>query len=215
MRTAICIMLTVVLLAGCAPAHNNASPSPRNQQNGARVQNVNENTNPNTNNAAPEQGQVNQATASHLKAIAEKVPGVNSANCVVMGNTAVVGVNVDGSLDRADVGTIKYTVAEALRKDPAGANALVTADLDLNNRIADLNRHIQEGNPISGLAAELADIVGRIVPQLPRDVAPGNDETGGETGGEVPQTMEPRANTPAAPRHQHNQGQRAPGNRGQ
>ena len=61
-----------------------------------------------------------------------------------MGNTAVVGLNVDGNLDRAEVGTIKYTVAEALQSDPAGANALVTADLDVTNRIADLGRHIQE-----------------------------------------------------------------------
>lgn len=211
MRTAICIMLTVILLAGCTPAHNDASPSPRNQQDGARVQNVNNNRNPNSNHAAPEQGQVNQTTADHLKAIAEKVPGVNSANCVVMGNTAVVGVNVDGSLERAEVGSIKYTVAEALRNDPAGANALVTADLDLNNRIADLNRHIQEGHPFSGLAAELADIIGRIVPQLPKDVTSGNGEIEGDTTdtgtgtgtgtGEDPQIMEPRANAPAAPRH--------------
>lgn len=114
-----------------------------------------------------------------------------------MGNTAVVGLNVDGNLDRAEVGTIKYTVAEALQSDPAGANALVTADLDVTNRIADLGRHIQEGNPVSGLASELADIVGRIIPQLPKDVTP-RDRNAQDNGA---QTVNPnnRGNAPANP----------------
>ncbi|MGG3282838.1 YhcN/YlaJ family sporulation lipoprotein [Paenibacillus solani] len=193
MRAALSIMLVMILLAGCGNANQNASPSPRNQTNGAKANNVPgmngdrgyttnnvgntdlDNTNTGlVNNRNANDGQVDATTADHLKALAERVPGVNNANCVVMGKTAVVGLNVDGNLDRAEVGTIKYTVAEALKTDPAGANALVTADMDVSNRIADLGRHIQEGHPISGLASELADIVGRIIPQLPRDVTPRN-----------------------------------------
>lgn len=198
MRAALSIMLVMILLAGCGNANQNASPSPRNQTNGAKANNVPgmkgdrgyttnnvgntnlDNTNLENNdtglvnNRNENDGKVDATTADHLRALAERVPGVNNANCVVMGKTAVVGLNVDGNLDRAEVGTIKYTVAEALKADPAGANALVTADMDVSNRIADLGRHIQEGHPISGLASELADIVGRIIPQLPRDVAPRN-----------------------------------------
>ncbi|KOP68925.1 sporulation protein [Bacillus sp. FJAT-18019] len=196
MRAALSIMLVMILLAGCGNANQNASPSPRNQTNGAKANNVpgmngdrgyttnnvdntnQDNTNmDNTNtglvnNRNENDGRVDATTADHLRALAERVPGVNNANCVVMGKTAVIGLNVDGNLDRAEVGTIKYTVAEALKADPAGANAFVTADMDVSNRIADLGRHIQEGHPISGLASELADIVGRIIPQLPRDVTP-------------------------------------------
>lgn len=196
MRATLSIMLVMILLAGCGNANQNASPSPRNQTNGAKANNVPgmngdrgyttnnvgntnlDNTNLENNDTGlvnnRNDGKVDATTADHLRALAERVPGVNNANCVVMGKTAVVGLNVDGNLDRAEVGTIKYTVAEALKADPAGANALVTADMDVSNRIADLGRHIQEGHPISGLASELADIVGRIIPQLPRDVAPRN-----------------------------------------
>jgi YhcN/YlaJ family sporulation lipoprotein len=218
MRAALSIILAVLLLAGCGTANQNASPSPRNQTNGTTANNVpNMNGNrgyttnnvdgwtpDNTNtgrvgNANDNNGQVDATTANHLKSLAESVPGVKNANCVVMGNTAVVGLNVDGNLDRAEVGTIKYTVAEALQSDPAGANALVTADLDVTNRIADLGRHIQEGNPISGLASELADIVGRIIPQLPKDVTP-RDRNAQDNGA---QTVKPnnRSNAPANPHH--------------
>lgn len=186
MRAALSIMLTVFLLAGCGTPNHNASPSPRNKTNGTTVNNVNnmngnrgyttnnvDGTTPNNTNSGQvgnvndNNGKVDTTTANHLKSLAESVPGVKNANCVVMGKTAVVGLNVDGDLDRAEVGSIKYTVAEALQKDPAGANALVTADLDVSNRIAELGRHIQQGHPVSGVASELADIVGRIIPQLP------------------------------------------------
>lgn len=215
MKAALSLVLTMVLLAGCGTANNNASPSPRNQTNGqtnnTTAQSLNGNRGLATNNvdgwgpgitnrgdaADNTQGnaRVDTSTANHLKALAESVPGVKNANCVVMGNTAVVGLNVDGNLDRAEVGTIKYTVAEALQKDPAGANALVTADLDITNRIADLGRHIQEGHPIAGLASELADIVGRIIPQLPKDVTPRNGNAQ-DHGGRTVQPNSPQGNSP-------------------
>ncbi|MGG3311515.1 YhcN/YlaJ family sporulation lipoprotein [Paenibacillus lautus] len=218
MRAALSIMLTVLLLAGCGTANHNASPSPRGKTNGTTANsvhdmsgnrgyttnNVDGRTPDNTNtgrvgNVNDNNGRVDATTANHLKSLAERVPGVKNANCVVMGKTAVVGLNVDGNLDRAEVGTIKYTVAEALQADPAGANALVTADVDVANRIADLGRHIQEGHPVSGLASELADIVGRIIPQLPKDVTPrdGNVQQKG-TPSVKPNN---RGNAPANPHH--------------
>ncbi|AWP28866.1 sporulation lipoprotein, YhcN/YlaJ family [Paenibacillus vortex V453] len=217
MRAALSIMLTVFLLAGCGTPNHNASPSPRNKTNGTTVNNVNnmngnrgyttnnvDGTTPdNTNsgrvgNVNDNNGKVDTTTANHLKSLAESVPGVKNANCVVMGKTAVVGLNVDGDLDRAEVGSIKYTVAEALQKDPAGANALVTADLDVSNRIAELGRHIQQGHPVSGVASELADIVGRIIPQLPKDVTP-RDGSAEDVGA---QTVKPN-NHHAPAKHQH------------
>ncbi|MNP87044.1 Sporulation lipoprotein [compost metagenome] len=50
--------------------------------------------------------------------------------------------------------------------------SLVTADMDLSSRINDIGEHIRKGRPLSGFASELADIVGRIIPQLPEDVKP-------------------------------------------
>ncbi|MBT2285390.1 YhcN/YlaJ family sporulation lipoprotein [Paenibacillus polymyxa] len=112
----------------------------------------------------------NEKRISHLKALAKQVEGVEDANCVILGNTAVVGIDVDGELERARVGTIKYAVAEALRKDPEGVDSIVTADADVTERIKEIGEHIRQGHPISGFASELADMVGRIIPQLPKDV---------------------------------------------
>ncbi|WP_440111112.1 YhcN/YlaJ family sporulation lipoprotein [Paenibacillus sp. QZ-Y1] len=112
----------------------------------------------------------NDKRINHLKALAKQVEGVKDANCVILGNTAVVGIDVDGELERARVGTIKYSVAEALRKDPEGVDSIVTADADVTERIKEIGEHIRQGHPISGFASELADMVGRIIPQLPKDV---------------------------------------------
>ncbi|KAA8754251.1 YhcN/YlaJ family sporulation lipoprotein [Paenibacillus sp. UASWS1643] len=112
----------------------------------------------------------NEKRINHLKALAKQVEGVEDANCVILGNTAVVGIDVDGELERARVGTIKYAVAEALRKDPEGLDSIVTADADVTERIKEIGEHIRQGHPISGFASELADMVGRIIPQLPKDV---------------------------------------------
>lgn len=111
-------------------------------------------------------------TADRLAGLARKVPEVKAANCVVFGNLAIVGIDVDGKLDRSRVGTIKYAVAEALRQDPHGVRAVVTADPDLAARIREIAEDVRRGQPVSGFANELADIVGRIMPQLPRDTAP-------------------------------------------
>jgi sporulation lipoprotein, YhcN/YlaJ family len=110
------------------------------------------------------------AVARHLETLAKNVPGVKDARCVVFGNTAVVGIDVDEKLDRSRVGTIKYSVAEAFRNDPYGIDAFVTADMDLNERIREIRADIEAGHPVAGFVEELTDIIGRIMPQLPRDI---------------------------------------------
>jgi len=133
--------------------------------------------------------------AARLEALAESVAGVRDANCVVFGGYAIVGVDVEEDLDRSQVGTIKYSVAEALRKDPYGARAVVTADIDLAQRIREIREDIRQGRPVAGFAEELADIVGRLVPQFPGSVIPRkdpqqaqreNDGSGASDQGSVP-----------------------------
>lgn len=172
MRMWLCLLLTVILFTGCGTASQKASPSPQGQQgNNPRAQRARDGGQLVANNDS-NQNQLNKQ--AHLEQLVMRVPGVKGANCVIMGNTAVVGIDVDGKLERARVGNIKYTVAEALRKDPQGAGAIVTADIDLNNRIAEIGDKIRAGNPVSGFATELADIIGRIMPQMPRDTIPRN-----------------------------------------
>ncbi len=163
-------MLAVCLLAGCgAGARNETSPSPQNNP-GVTAQQT-----------APQKKKIGDpnAVAAHLESLATGIAGVKDARCVVIGNTAVVGIDVDERLDRGRVGTIKYSVAEALRHDPYGVNAFVTADMDLAARIREMRADIDKGRPAAGFAEEMSDIIGRIIPQLPRDASPGDD---GETG---------------------------------
>lgn len=150
-------------VAGCGT--NQASPGPANNR-GLTAQNA-------LPRAAASPGVSNpQAVASHLEHLAMGIKGVNGANCVVFGKYAIVGIDVDKKLPRSRVGTIKYAVAEAFRKDPYGVDALVTADVDMDERLREIRQDVANGRPVAGFAEELADIVGRLVPQLPRSVVP-------------------------------------------
>mgnify|MGYP001497893101 CR=1 FL=1 len=164
-----CVMLT---LAACGKPDNDEASPPSNDQN-RQVQ---------VKQSVPPKKEIkdHQEVAERLADLAASVPQVNEATCVVFGNTAIVGIDVNGNLDASEVGTIKYAVAEALRNDPYGANAIVTADMDLYQRINELSRQIRDGKPVSGFANELADIVGRIMPQLPSDVIQPDEQPEGE-----------------------------------
>ncbi|WP_379131482.1 YhcN/YlaJ family sporulation lipoprotein [Paenibacillus sp. sgz500958] len=172
MRKAMCLLL-VLLLTSCGIVNKESSPSPQSQQS-VRTENTDTGSREVQPLAVNDNNEV--ALKDHLEKLAERVPGVNGAHCVVMGKTAIVGIDVEGNLPRSRVGTIKYSVAEALRKDPRGVNALVTSDMDLSSRLNEMSRHISQGHPVSGFAAELADIIGRIIPQLPKDTKPADGQ---------------------------------------
>src|SRR5690625_3546091 len=109
----------------------------------------------------------NEQIAIHLANVASDIPNVNNATAIVAGPYAVVGIDVDGDLDRSRVGTIKYSVSEALQHDPYGKTAIVIADADLTERFQAMNKKMREGEPIQGIIDELAAIVGRYMPTLP------------------------------------------------
>lgn len=169
---AVFIVAIMSLLASCSSAQKNASPSPQN--NIPRAQST-----ANAINRTANKVNMNDANAvkRHLEQLAKGIPGVKNANCVIVGNTAIVGIDVPGKMERSRVGTIKYSVAEAFRKDPYGINAIVTSDVDLNERIREVGEDMRRGRPFTGIMNELSDIVGRIVPQLPRDVRPPAETT--------------------------------------
>jgi YhcN/YlaJ family sporulation lipoprotein len=167
MRLFVVSIITITLAVGCANTANpGASPSPNNTNHEVRVRQT-----------IPPQQEIKdpEGVAQRLENLARSVPKVKDATCVVFGNTAIIGINVAGNMERARVGTIKYSVAEALRKDPVGVNAIVTADIDIGNRLREMNADIRNGTPINGFAQELADIIGRIMPQFPRDIEPPDD----------------------------------------
>ncbi|MDF2721680.1 MAG: sporulation lipoprotein YhcN/YlaJ family [Paenibacillus sp.] len=163
MRKAIVLALAIVIIGGCSSKpQNEASPSP-NGQGQIKVQQT-----------VPAKPEIldKQQVIERLEALATGIPQVRGAKCVVLGNTAIVGINVDPELERSRVDVIKYSVAEALRKDPYGVHAFVTADIDMAGRIAEMREDIRQGRPVAGFAEELADIMGRIMPQIPKDITP-------------------------------------------
>ncbi|MBO2533787.1 sporulation lipoprotein, YhcN/YlaJ family [Planifilum fulgidum] len=164
MRALTLIFLAAVWLLGCQPANkppaNESAPSPNTTQK-IRVDQT-----------APESRRTdrNQAVAERMVRIATSFPQVKSATAVVAGRYTIVGIDVDPTLDRGRVGTLKYSVAQALHEDPQGKNALVTADVDLVQRLRELADDMRAGRPAAGIAEELAEIAARIMPQPSKEV---------------------------------------------
>ncbi|HZG88288.1 YhcN/YlaJ family sporulation lipoprotein [Paenibacillus sp.] len=194
------LLLLASAAAGCAGG-NQAGPEAKQQGNGTHEIRV-EQTAPATDKERT------RATEARLEQLAESIPEVKHANCVIMGNTAIVGIDVDGRVERSRVGTIKYAVAETLRQDPVGINAIVTADMDLNHRLQEIRQDMNNGRAMQGLAEELADIVGRIVPQLPRDTEDNNAEA-------VPEDPNAKTQEQGANNAQAQQNGTAPSNAGE
>lgn len=133
-----------------------------------------------------------QKRAERLADLAVRVPQVNDATVIIFGNYAIVGIDVDATLDRSRVGTIKYSVAESLKDDPLGANALVTSDPDLVQRLREIYADIKLGHPVKGFAEELSDIVARIIPQAPKAVPKKEDPPTKENQQKLNQTNDPK-----------------------
>ncbi|MDB5052300.1 MAG: sporulation lipoprotein YhcN/YlaJ family [Bacilli bacterium] len=168
MRTLLMMMIGIFVFTGCGSIQNTnkSAASPQNQ-----MQNQTQSNAIKTQQAGPENA---QQVAVHLEQLALSIPQVQHAHCVVLGKTAVVGIDVAGDLPRSRVDNIKYSVAEALRKDPYGVNAIVTADMDLDKRLKNIRQEVMNGRPIAGFSDELGKIIGRIMPQLPKDISPKN-----------------------------------------
>ncbi|MCM3726091.1 YhcN/YlaJ family sporulation lipoprotein [Neobacillus cucumis] len=148
-----------LLLTGCNTANHN-----ENAKNGNQLVNV---KNSYIDNVDQKSG---QEISKRLVELATSIPNVSDATAVVLGNYAIVGIDVNAKIDRSQVGSIKYSVAESLRKDPYGAKAIVIADADTNQRLREIQADIKKGRPIQGIMEELADVAGRLIPEVPGDL---------------------------------------------
>ncbi|WP_342430465.1 YhcN/YlaJ family sporulation lipoprotein [Neobacillus sp. FSL H8-0543] len=124
--------------------------------------------------------QTGQEISKHLVELATSIPDVNDATAVVLGRYAIVGIDVNSKLERSQVGSIKYSVAESLKGDPHGARAVVVADADTMQRLKEINGDIKKGRPIQGIMEELADIAGRLIPEIPADIIDPNPKNATE-----------------------------------
>lgn len=120
--------------------------------------------------AVPSEQKRTQSDTERLAQLALKVPQVKQVSAVSLGRYTIVALDVNPDLDSSRVGTVKYAVAQALRDDPRGKSALVTADVDLLHRIQEMNKEISQGRPVAGIMKELASIASRIAPQPSTEV---------------------------------------------
>ncbi|QDP42140.1 YhcN/YlaJ family sporulation lipoprotein [Radiobacillus deserti] len=160
-------MKTYLAIVGCLVSMSLVGCQQQNEE--SLPQEENKNPTIQVKDSDPQQREdlTNSEVANHLANVASEVPNVYHATAVVAGPYAVVGIDVDKDLDRSRVGTIKYSVTEALQHDPYGKNAVVIADADGTERLKDLARKVQEGHPFQGIVDELSAVVGRYMPEFP------------------------------------------------
>jgi len=159
----IALIMIFMLLSGCANNDNNNNAAQSKEAN-PYVKNVKNST-----IEAVDQ-KSGQDIAKRLVSLATSIPNVNDATAVVLGHYAIVGIDIKENLDRSEVGSIKYSVAESLKNDPYGAYAMIVADPDVTARIKEIADDIKKGEPVQGIFNELADITGRIMPEVPADM---------------------------------------------
>jgi YhcN/YlaJ family sporulation lipoprotein len=166
LRRTLTVLLFSSLLMGCGVSKGSASNAQG--QDRSNLQEVKQ-TLPNPHNKLS-----NQTVAHRLSSIAQRIHGVNSATVVVLGGYSVVGLDIDQHLGRHQTGNIKYAVANALKNDPYGTNALVTSDPDIIQRLKDMNKDLQKGKPVQGILNQFALIVERLIPDASNDFLKGN-----------------------------------------
>ncbi|AXN40401.1 YhcN/YlaJ family sporulation lipoprotein [Peribacillus butanolivorans] len=163
MRKFILSLATVLLMTGCSMNNNN--------NNEESQDNTKSNlTKVNNSSVQETDRKTGQQTAKRLTGLAKSIPEVNDATAVVLGKYAIVGIDIDQDIERSQVGTIKYSVGESLKHDPNGANAIIVADPDINERIREVAKDINNGKPVRGILNELADITSRVIPEVPGDI---------------------------------------------
>ncbi|KKK39697.1 hypothetical protein WQ57_03130 [Mesobacillus campisalis] len=158
MKHVLMIFTLILLTAGCGAGNNTAREQ---QDDRVGVKNT---------AIEHEDRQQDVDKANYLAQLAERVPDVENATAIVIGNVAVIGIDVDANLERSEVGSIKYSVAESMKDDPHGAGAIIIADPDMNARLREVAEDFRVGRPLQGILNELADITGRLMPEVPADL---------------------------------------------
>ncbi|PWU68987.1 MULTISPECIES: YhcN/YlaJ family sporulation lipoprotein [Gracilibacillus] len=116
---------------------------------------------------AQQENMSNQDKAKYLANVASQVPDVNDATALITNRGVIISIDVNEDLDRSEVGSIKFSVLEAIQHDPYGENAIIVADPDMHERLKGIGDKIQQGHPIEAITEELSNITGRLIPEIP------------------------------------------------
>jgi len=141
-------------------------PSPMPGDNNGTNINTNLRNNANDNN---DDFDNNEDYTDRVRDIAERaaeLKEIESATCVITGDTALIGVQFDDQYKGGITNEIKDKVEEACKdEDPQIEQVVVTADPDVVSRIQDMLQDIGEGRPVSGFAEEINELINRIQPK--------------------------------------------------
>ncbi|MHB8170235.1 MAG: YhcN/YlaJ family sporulation lipoprotein [Thermincolia bacterium] len=99
--------------------------------------------------------------------IADKVAtvrGVNKASVVVVGNVALIGLDLDKDVEKAQTEAIRERAATQAKDDPRIVNAVVESDPDSVARIQKIADGVRKGRPISEFFTEIGEFFNRLKP---------------------------------------------------
>ncbi|HHT66032.1 MAG: YhcN/YlaJ family sporulation lipoprotein [Caldicoprobacterales bacterium] len=107
-----------------------------------------------------------QNRAERIADAAAKQKEVQSAACIITGNTAMVGLQFNDQYKGRLTDSIKKQVEKKVKDaDNRISRVVVTADPDLVSRIEEIFKEIGNGRPISGFTKELNEMINRINPK--------------------------------------------------
>ncbi len=120
--------------------------------------------------AVPPNAQVQPSIADQIVRTVNAIEGVKGSYAVVLGNVAMVGVDLKDRLSGEQERELKTRVADEVeRQIPNLAEVWVSADPDLVVRIRGLAERIARGEPISGFMDEITELLQKLQPQGSRD----------------------------------------------
>lgn len=107
-------------------------------------------------------------TGNRSKEIARdiaKEKDIESASCVITGDTALVGLQFDKQYKGDVTDAVKKSVEKRVKEhEPSIKRVAVTADPDVLSRIKTMATDIEKGKPLSGFTTEIEEILRRINP---------------------------------------------------
>lgn len=118
--------------------------------------------------AAPAAPAAESARGEELAEIARRIPGVQAAWVVAVGQQAYVGLDLEGEGSRTHDanGRVEEQVSAALRRSPHGIkDAYVTTKPELVQSIFNVAEGLRRGQPLQGFLAELDKLYSELKPE--------------------------------------------------
>ncbi len=110
-------------------------------------------------------GANDRSVAERVQRAVNEVPDVTKSYVVVVGNTALIGVDINESKRGPVDEELKQRIAQkAEAQEKSITTVYVTADPNLVTRVRRLADSITEGKPISGLLNEIMEILQKLKP---------------------------------------------------